>query len=59
MLQQLDRTWESLYPAVQQRIVRLLVETVTVFPNRVDVRIRIEGLNELGQESTFREVAHV
>jgi len=58
-LQQLDRTWESLYPAVQQRIVRLLVETVTVYPDRVDVRIRLEGLNELGQESAFRELAHV
>jgi len=58
-LQQLDHTWEGLYPVVQQRIVRLLVETVTVYPDRVDVRIRLEGLNELGQESAFREIAHV
>jgi DNA invertase Pin-like site-specific DNA recombinase len=54
-LQQLDRTWNGLYPAVQQRIIRLLIETVTVYPDRVDIRIRAEGLNELGQDPLFNQ----
>jgi DNA invertase Pin-like site-specific DNA recombinase len=58
-VQHLDRTWDSLYPAVQQRIVRLLVETVTLFPERLDVRIRLAGVRELGQHPLFREVCDV
>ena len=54
-LQQLDRTWESLYPAVQQRLIRLLIETVTVYADHVDIRIRAEGLSELGQDPLFTQ----
>lgn len=57
-LQHIDRAWDSLYPTVQQRIVRLLVETVAVFPDHVDVRIHLDGLTVLGQEPLFLEVIH-
>jgi hypothetical protein len=59
-LQQLDRRWDSLYPAVQQRIIRLLVETVMVYPDHVDIRIRAEGLAEIGQDPLVtQEARHV
>jgi DNA invertase Pin-like site-specific DNA recombinase len=54
-LQQLDRTWDSLYPAVQQRLTRLLIETVTVYSDRIDIRLRAEGLAELGQDPLFTQ----
>ena len=54
-LQQLDRTWEGLYPAVQQRLIRLLIETVTVYADHVEIRIRAEGLSELGQDPLFTQ----
>jgi DNA invertase Pin-like site-specific DNA recombinase len=54
-LQQLDRAWEGLYPAVQQRLIRLLIETVTIYVDHVDICIRAEGLSELGQDPLFTQ----
>ena len=34
---QLDSIWEQLFPAEQQRIVRLLIEKVIVSPNDLEV----------------------
>jgi site-specific DNA recombinase len=46
-LNTLDRIWENLFPAEQQRIMRLLVEDVVVFPERLDVVLRADGLYSL------------
>ena len=36
----LDTIWDQLFPAEQQRIVRLLVEKVVVSPNDIEVLLR-------------------
>lgn len=43
----LDAIWDQLFPAEQQRIVRLLVEKVIVSPNDMEVRLRQTGIEEL------------
>jgi DNA invertase Pin-like site-specific DNA recombinase len=43
-LQRLDPLWGELFPAEQARIVRALVERVTVGPAGADIRLRVEGL---------------
>jgi site-specific DNA recombinase len=42
--------WEELFPAEKERIVRLLVETVTVRPDGLTVRLRPTGLVALATE---------
>ncbi|MDB5412567.1 MAG: resolvase [Rubritepida sp.] len=46
-LQRLDPLWGELFPAEQARIVRALVERVTVGPAGADIRLRVEGLASL------------
>jgi hypothetical protein len=46
-LHQLEPLWEELFPAEQARIVRLLVERVTVSSKGADIRLRVEGLASL------------
>jgi hypothetical protein len=46
-LHQLQPLWDELFPAEQARIVRLLVEKVTVSRTRADIRLRVEGLSSL------------
>jgi site-specific DNA recombinase len=46
----LDQIWDQLFPAEQQRIVRLLVEKVIVSPNDIEVRLRADGIEELTLE---------
>jgi len=43
----LDALWDQLFPAEQQRIVRLLVEKVIVSPEDIEVRLRQTGIEEL------------
>jgi DNA invertase Pin-like site-specific DNA recombinase len=43
-LHQLEPLWDELFPAEQARIVRLLVERVTVSSTGADIRLRVEGL---------------
>ncbi len=57
-LQRLERSWESLYPAAQQRIIRVLLDRVVLCADRVDVRISLDGLKTLGQETVFQEGLH-
>jgi len=57
-LQRLERSWESLYPAAQQRIIRMLVDRVILYADRVEVRISLDGLKTLGQEAVFQEGFH-
>ncbi|WP_367025932.1 recombinase family protein [Methylococcus sp. ANG] len=40
----LDAIWDQLFPAEQQRIVRLLVDKVIVSPNDIEVRFRPNGI---------------
>ncbi|MFH5926913.1 recombinase family protein [Roseomonas xinghualingensis] len=46
-LHQLEPLWEELFPAEQARILRLLVERVTVSSTGADIQFRVEGLASL------------
>jgi site-specific DNA recombinase len=46
----LDSIWEQLFPAEQQRIVRLLIEKAIVSPNDLEVRFRPSGIEVLALE---------
>ena len=46
-LERLEPLWDELFPAEQARIVQLLVERVDVRTDRVDIRLRTEGLANL------------
>lgn len=39
--------WDQLFPAKQARIVRALVERVTVSADGADIQLRVEGLTGL------------
>ena len=43
----LDVIWDQLFPAEQNRIVKLLVEKVIVSPNDLEVRLRANGIERL------------
>ena len=43
----LDPIWEELFPAEQARILQLLVERVDVHPDRLDLQLRVDGLQTL------------
>jgi len=49
-LQQLDPLWGELFPAEQARIVTLLVERVDIGADGLNIRLRVDGLNELARE---------
>ena len=44
-LERLDPLWDELFPAEQARIVQLLVERVEVHPDRLNVRLQVDGQN--------------
>jgi hypothetical protein len=46
----LDAIWDQLFPAEQQRIVRLLIDKVVVSPNDIEVRFRPNGIEVLALE---------
>ena len=43
----LEPLWNELFPAEQSRIIQLLVERVDVRTNRVDIKLRIDGVTSL------------
>ena len=49
-LNDFDALWDSLFPAEQARIVRLLVHRVSVSPEGIAVDLRTEGLGSLVRE---------
>jgi site-specific DNA recombinase len=49
-LRTIEPLWEELFPAEKERIVRLLVETVTVRPDGLSIRLRPTGLITLAAE---------
>jgi hypothetical protein len=62
-LRDIGPVWNELFPREQERIVRLLVDKVVVFENRIEVVLRSAGLHslvvEMGQvvEENATEVA--
>jgi DNA invertase Pin-like site-specific DNA recombinase len=60
-LARLEPLWDELFPAEQQRIVRSLVERVTVGLDGAEIRLRVEGLaslvRDLGLVGTERAAA--
>ena len=51
-LRRFNDLWEALYPAEQARIVRLLVERVTVSPAGIAVDLRNNGIATLVRDLT-------
>jgi hypothetical protein len=49
-LQQFNDLWDELFPAEQARIVRLLVDQVTVHPDHVQIELCVDGLYTLIDE---------
>jgi len=49
-LQRFNDLWDALYPAEQARIVRLLVDRVTVGPSGMAVDLRNNGIATLVRE---------
>ena len=47
-----DPLWNELFPAEQSRIIELLVERVDVRTDRVDIKLRIDGVTSLLRELT-------
>ncbi len=47
---QIDKVWDQLFPAEQERIVRLLIKKVVVTPHTVDLQFRPNGLERLAAE---------
>jgi len=46
----LDAIWNQLFPAEQQRILRLMIEKVIVSPDSMEVRLRANGIERVVQE---------
>jgi site-specific DNA recombinase len=43
----LDPVWDELFPTEQARVLQLLIERVVVYPDRLDLRFRVDGLQSL------------
>jgi len=59
----LDDLWDELFPPEQERIIRVLVEQVLIYTDRIEVTLRGEGLNSINSEmqpdpDDERETAH-
>jgi hypothetical protein len=50
VLRGVDAVWDALFPLEQARIIQLLVETVVVTTDGLDIRVRTNGLRGLLQE---------
>ena len=50
LLTQLDPIWEELFPLEQNRLLKLLVESVVVGHGGVDLQLRVKGLGALVDE---------
>jgi site-specific DNA recombinase len=49
-LTEFEELWDELFPAEQARILELLVQRVDVFPDRINITLRIDGLTSLHNE---------
>ena len=43
----LDPMWDELFPVEQARVLQLLIERVEVHPDRLDLQLRVDGLQTL------------
>ena len=50
---QIDKVWDQLFPAEQERIVRLLVKKVVFTPHNLELQLRPNGLERLAAELKF------
>ncbi len=61
-LSNLAPVWAELFPKEQQRLINLMLETVVIYPDAVDMRIRAAGLinlvQALDQHNTRLEASH-
>ena len=55
-LRRIDPLWDVLFPAEQERIVRLLVEDIIVTTSGIDIRFRTNGIEQIVNEVQPREV---
>ena len=49
-MHQIESVWEQLFPAEQQRLLRLMVERVIVTPQELQIRLRATGIEKLALE---------
>jgi hypothetical protein len=56
-LGRLDPLWDELFPGEQERIVRLLVERVTVGAAGAEIRLNLEGLAGLTRDMASKQGA--
>ncbi len=49
-LQRIDPIWEVLHPQEQRRVLELLVEKITVSKDRVEIRFRSNGIEQIVEE---------
>jgi hypothetical protein len=54
-LGRLDPLWDELFPAEQERIVRLLVERVDLTEAGAQIRLNLEGLAGLARDMAAKE----
>jgi len=54
-LQILDRIWEELFPAERERLIRLVVDSLTVNPDGLVLVLRADGLGSLIAEMGTKE----
>ncbi|MBX6741985.1 MAG: recombinase family protein [Acetobacteraceae bacterium] len=54
-LGRLDPLWDELFPGEQERIVRLLVERVTVTEGGAEIRLNLEGLAGLARDMAAKQ----
>ena len=47
---QIDKVWDQLFPAEQERIVRLLIKKVVFSPDSLELQLRPNGLERLAAE---------
>jgi site-specific DNA recombinase len=57
-LKAFEPLWNELFPFEQSRIISLLVERVDVRSDRVDIRLRIDGVSSLVGELTNNSTSH-
>lgn len=50
LLTRLDPIWEELFPLEQNRLLKLLVETIVVTANGIDLQLRVSGMGALVDE---------
>ncbi|MCA3281577.1 MAG: recombinase family protein, partial [Roseomonas sp.] len=56
-LGRLDPLWEELFPAEQERIIRLLVERVTVGEAGAEIKLNLEGIAGLARDVAAKQPA--